>query len=532
MDRFLGLAVTIALLEPCTTPRIPREWRRALGDDSLPIGWITPPGSDLVTLGRHHREMRELQRKTAAKEPGVDLILPGTRHIPFSAQPADEALLGERCLTWLRGAVYKDDVVVHTGPLFDRAVMNYSKAQVFFKAGTAKGLRARKGALDRFEVAGVDLEYSPADALLAAEYYLATGDRNVLPYMRYCCDALTAIQIRSPEQEGPWPEVQKGQTGGWRHNFYGGATYGTMPAVHVPAALGYHLTKEAGVEYNFIGYDRAVNWYLHNGAKVGDVGYGYFPEPKISGNTIDPDKLAAGKLNPGNGGVAGAAILFGLRGNGPVTRTCSFVATHSYNNTGYAHGGHFWANMWTPLGAKVHDKKSFQFFMKGNRNYQELHRMHNHSQQQDRVFGAGQYLAYVAPRERLRILGAHESVFAPNPPAALRGALEAYHKHDYAACETAAASLIEQGDTHGLDLQKAKQLRDAAALLQKSIAHDLAKVKGLIAANKPYEASLDVASTSFRRRFCPTDCVFTTCFAKEMTTFLQEQEQTRNNNDR
>jgi hypothetical protein len=74
----------------------------------------------------------------------------------------------------------------------------------------------------------------------------------------------------------------------------------------------------------------------------------------------------------------------------------------------------------------------------------------------------------------------------------LRPALEAYHNRDYAACEEAAASLIGEGDTHGLDLQKAEQLRDAAALMQKSIAHDLARAKGLIAENKLYEASLDL----------------------------------------
>ena len=757
-------------LEPLTIPRVPKEWRKTLGDESLPVGWITPPGADLVTQGRHHYEVRELQRQTAEQEEGVDLILPGTRHIPFSAQPADDALLGARCLTWLTGAVYKKESVVPTGPVFDHAAMNYSKAQVFFKPGTAKGLQARSGALDHFEVAGIELEYSPAkakidgetirlssdtvsriayvrynwtekpdqgltaanglpavpfntdghpfprtistigeevlppefstpvaewktdgpvmyngrldtttkggkylgptglrvsafgpnlfvnnaylgspadgkilhgdylyavngkifgedmfrdiaeaitraeteegkgrinfdllrggkkmtvelqlemlgtysstapyncpktdrivanaeaflakyggvvpghpvfanadamfllaagspayqglvrrhvydrmskmdlkqaidpnaknprpqggpwdlsaDILLLSEYYLATGDRAVLPYLRYKCDTLTSQQIRALDESGPWPQVQSGQTGGWRHNFYGGAGYGTMPAIGVPAALGYHLTKEAGVQYNFEGYERAANWFLHNGAKVGSIIYGYCAKPRTSGNWIDPDRLAAGMLGPGNGGVAGAAILFDLRRNGPVARTCSFVATHCYNNTWGAHGGHFWLNLYTPLGAKVHGEKSFQFYMKGNRVWQELHRMHDHSRQQDRVFGAGQFLAYVAPKERLRMLGAHESVFAPNPPEALKPALEAYHKRDYAACEKAAASLIEKGDMHGLDLQKAEQLRDAAVLIRKSIAHDLARVKVLIAENKSYEAGLDLA---------------------------------------
>jgi len=712
--------------------------------------------------------MRELQRQTAEKEDGVDLILPGTEHVALSAQPADEALLGARCLAWLTGVVYKEDGASPTGPLFDRAEMDYSKAQVFFKPGTANGLKAGKGALDHFEVAGVEQEYFPAsaeidgetirlssgavpriayirynwlekpdqgltagnglpavpfstdgheyprkiddmgeeelppefstpitewdtdgpviyngklnttttdgmylgptglrvspfgpnlfvnnayvgspadgkilhgdylyavngklfgadifrdiaeaitqaeteegkglirfdllrkgkkmtvdlllevlgsfsstapyncaktdrivanaeaflakyggvvpghpvfsdadamfllaagspeyqglvrrhvynrmsktdldtpvdpdgrapqggpwdlsaDILLLSEYYLATGDKAVLPYLSHKCDGLTSIQIKGLEDKGPWPAVQAGQTGGWRHNYYGGATYGTMPAIGVPAVLGYHLAKEAGVQYDFSGYNRAVDWFLHNGAKVGYVGYGYRAKPFTSGNYIDPDKLAEGKLDPGNGGVAGAAILFDLIGNGPVARTCATVSTFSYNNTAYAHGGHFWANLYTPLGPKVAGQKQFQFFMKGNRNYQEIHRMHNHSRQEDRVFGVGQYLAYVLPRERLRILGAHESVFAPNPPDILKAALAAYDRRDYAASEKAVSAILEKGDLTGLDLQKAEQLREAAALIQKSIASDLAKVKGLIAEKKLYEASLDMA---------------------------------------
>lgn len=755
-------------LEPLTIPRLPKEWRKTFGDELLPVGVITPPGSDLVTMGIHHYEVRELQRKVVDEEKGVDLILPGTEHVPFSAQPADETLLAKRCLTWIQGAVYKKQGVAATGPLFDRLDANGSEAKVLFKPGTANGLKAAPGALDHFEVAGFDVEYAPAEAsldgdtvrlssdtveaityvrynwtekpdqdltnstglpavpfktddepfntriqhpeqplppefstpisewktdgpviyngkmnsgstggrylgptglrvtpfgpnlfvnnayvgspadgrilhgdylyavngkpfvktgefeiylqiadeitkaeteegkgrisfdllrgdkkmtveltlevlgtysatapyhcpktdrivanaeaflaqyggvvpghpvfsdadamfllaagspeyqglvrrhvysriaktdlskpidpngrdaqggpwdlsadmLLIAEYYLATGDKAVLPYLRHKCDGLTSIQIRPLDEEGPWPEVQPGQTGGWRHNFYGGAKYGTMPAIGVPAALGYLLAKEAGVKYDFAGYERAVNWFLHNGAKVGSIGYGYHAKALTTGNNPDPERLLEGKLEAGNGAVGGAAILFDLRGDGPVARTCSLVATYTHHNTWYAHGGHFWLNLYTPLGAKCAGKKQFQFFMKENRGYQELHRMFDHSRQEDRVFGAGQYLAYVAPLERLRILGAHESVFAPNPPDALKPALDAYFKRDYAASEKAVQAVLDKGELYGLDLKKAQQLCDAAALIQKSIALDLAKMEALIAENKPYEASL------------------------------------------
>ena len=788
-------------LAPTTAPRLPVEFRKVLGDNALPVGWITPPGSELDTLGRHHYEMRELQREAAEKLEGVDLILPGTDSIALSAQPADAELLGARCLSWLKGAVYKQQGAAPTGPVFERAEMNGSTAQIFFKAGTAKGLKATGGALDHFEVTAANavkdvagnvvekLEYSTAkatidgetirlssdavediayirynwrekpdqgltgesglpalpfntdihdfpkriiasgeeklprqffmsiadwendgpviydgqlqtgrdkgrvlgptglkvtlaynrnlfvnntyvgspaegkllhgdflygvngekfgddvfadvaeaitlaeteeangimsflvlrnnrkltvdiqlevlgtfsdtspyncpkteklvekieatlaksggtspgkgrtgghpvfvnpeamfllaagspeyqglvrrhvykrlslrnlenpvpsapltgedrkklgkdaprghggpwdlsaDILLVSEYYLASGDRNVLPYLAHMCDALTSIQIREYGAEGPWPEVQMGQTGGWRHNFYGGSHYGTMPAIGVPAVLGYHLTKEAGVEYKFEGHDRAVGWFMHNGARIGSIGYGYSAKPRTQRQKpLDPEKVASGRLGAGNGAMGGAAILFDLMGDEKISRVNSHVATHCFNNTGYAHGGHYWLNLYTPLGAKIDGEKSFQKFMKGNRNYQTIHRMHNYSREQGAGFGFGQYLAWVAPRQRLRITGAHESVFAADPPSALKEALESYYSRDYAACEKAADAVIGRKKLNGLDLQKAVQLRDAAKLIQKSIAHDVEKLKTLIAEKRPYEASLDLA---------------------------------------
>jgi sialate O-acetylesterase len=761
-------------LQPVTTPRIPMEWRRTFGDMELPIGWITPPGSDLATMGRQHQEMRELQRHVAARDKRVDQILAGSQHIPFSAQPADEKLVADRCAAWVSGSLYQknSELANGHGPVFDRVDTDYSKAQVFFQPGTAKGLRAEGDALSCFEVAGTDLEYFPAhavidgetvrlesdtvgriltvrynwrekpnqglvnaaglpalpfstdgheyprgfstmgeeelpeefmtpvcewkskgavivngsldkeiglgkgealgptglrvqfygpnlyvlfaykgspadgkilrddmlyavngkrfgedmlgevaeaitqaeteegggrisfdlvrdgkkmtvdlqlevlgsysptspydcqktdrivanaeayiaerggtmtrgnptflnadalfllaagspayqglvrrhmysrmegwdpnepidplgyktrgswvlsaDALLAAEYYLSTGDTNVMAFMQYCCDSLNAVQYR-PSGDVPLPVADNpGLIGGWRHNFQGTANfdYPTMPAIGVPASIGYHLTKEAGVKYDFIGYDRAVNWFLHNGAKVGHIQYGAFREPKTTADPIDDDLLRNGKLFNGNGCVGGSAVLFDLRQNGPVARICSLVATYSYNNTGYAHGGNFWANYWTPLGAKVHSKKAFQTFMKGNRNFQENHRMFNHARDQGNAgFGVGQFLAYVAPKERLRILGAHESVFGANPPNILLPALRLYRARKYAACEQDVTRVIETGTLHLLDLQKAEQLKAQVMLLQESINHDLAKVQRLVADNKLYEASLDI----------------------------------------
>ncbi len=137
-------------MEPVTTPRIPREWRGVFGDKELPIGWILPPGSDLETEGQHHREMRELQRQPAREIPGIGVILPGAANIPKSAEPADEALLASRCVSWVRGAVYRQPGVPATGPLFERLEAKFNQATVHFAPGTARGLRAARWIISRW----------------------------------------------------------------------------------------------------------------------------------------------------------------------------------------------------------------------------------------------------------------------------------------------------------------------------------------------------------------------------------------------
>jgi hypothetical protein len=129
-------------MEGKLVPRVTREWRKALGDGDLPFGLIVPPGSDLSPLAQHHREIRELQRLVAVDNPNVGIILPGTEHIPMSAQPADDKLLAARSLAWLQGAVYNKPGVTATGPLFDRFEASFNEATVYFKEGTAKGLKA------------------------------------------------------------------------------------------------------------------------------------------------------------------------------------------------------------------------------------------------------------------------------------------------------------------------------------------------------------------------------------------------------
>ncbi|HAS81494.1 MAG TPA: hypothetical protein DCS43_02145, partial [Verrucomicrobia bacterium] len=64
----------------------------------------------------------------AEDNPGVGVILPGTAHVAFSAQPADEALIASRCASWINGAVYRKPGIAATGPMFERLDLNFNEA--------------------------------------------------------------------------------------------------------------------------------------------------------------------------------------------------------------------------------------------------------------------------------------------------------------------------------------------------------------------------------------------------------------------
>jgi len=736
-------------MEPVTTPRVPREWRKVFGDESLPFGLVVPPGSDLNPLGQHHREMRELQRLTAEANQGVGAILPGSENVPFSAQPQDEVLLAKRCLSWVEGAVCGKSGVPATGPMFDRVEANFSEATIHFKKGTADGLSAKGDALNFFEAAEVEGDYSAvkavidgdviritsdtvsrivrvrynwnsrpnqglvnaaglpampfrsenadyhwfvrnedndlpdeyftpanewkkndvtlvngqlktfgydnftgwlgpvgvrtgpfgpnmgvrevkagspaaeklfegdviysangkmlgekawevmadaitqsetragdgklvlglrrgarnmdveltlavmgeysssapydcpktekiiknlenwvvangagagflktdalfmlatgnpelqgyvrrvvyklleepipsgpveptksgkswynsADAILFGEYFLATGDRNVLPYLKHVCDRIAASQDK--------------KEGGWRHDFNGQPTYGMMPNAGIPGVIGMYCAKEAGLDIDMESYALGVTHFQDRRAETGYLIYGsggcQVDEPK----PFDPDVVAAGRMETYNGGLSAAGILLGLTGDHRTAHFCSLISAYAWNNTFGGHGGNFWNNFWTPLGAYDHGRKAFINFWKNYRWYRECNRMFDGSliQNEQCQVGAGTGVVLVAPRRRLQIVGAPKSPFAADAPEFLKPAVEAYSRKDYGGCEKLVDELIASGAVGKDDHPTVEYLARAAREIQASIVVDLARVSKLIADGSVNDAKADM----------------------------------------
>ncbi len=736
--------------ESVTIPRIPRVWRETLGEKDLPMGLISPPGSDLNTLGQHHREMRELQRRVAADNPHVGIILPGSENTPYSSQPQDEELLAKRCLSWVLGAVYKTADVTATGPVFERLDLNLNEATIHFKEGTAKGLKASGDALDYFEVAAVEGDYVPvkatiegdtiqiqsdtvnrivrvrynwnkrpnqqlvnsaslpvipfrsekvahdwfvvnsdddlpmeyhtpanewkksdvtlvngqlkthgydnftgwlgpigirtgpfgpnmavrevaagspadsnmfvgdviysangamlgytgwevmgaaitesetkkgngklvlgvrragrnidveitlqvmgtysstapydclktekiitqleewlvkngagagflntdaifllasgnpeiqgyarravyaiiskkiptapieptkagkswhnsAEAFLLSEYYLATGDKNVLPHLTHACARLAASQNES---------------GGWRHNFPGGPTYGFIPNAGLPGVIGMGLAAKAGLDINMDSYRLGVKHFGKDRAETGYLIYGSGGCERPIPKPFDPELMAAGKMDSYNGGLSAAGILMEIAENPRAAHMASLMSAFAWNNTFHGHGGNFWNNYWTPLGAHQHGKAAFINFWKNHRWYRESNRMFDGSliQTQGARVGAGCGMALVAPRKRLQVLGAPASPFSVDAPKALAPAVEAYWKKDYAGCEEMVATLLASDTVGKTDLPTVEALARAAREIQESITADLARMATLIDEDMGAEASSFIAS--------------------------------------
>ena len=770
-----------------TLPHVVGDWRRALGDRTLPIALVSPPASDLYAYAEHHREMREQHRRIAEANPGVGLILPGMENVPFSGQPADEALLAERCLRWALHAVFGRADVVASGPQFDRLDAHLADATLHFKPGTADGLRAAGDeTLRLFEVAAPGGEFMPAtatvdgntvklhcaevgqiqyvrynwrtrptpglvnaaglpavpfntddrwafgwyypepeadlpeeysttadtwgdkdvaivngevaylrtgdeertprrpgplgifsspfgpnlyvisidpdtpavgkllpgdfifgingekfrgtgdtpflqiadaitfseseagggkltlmvrrgkdildvtlhlevlgtysptspyycpktekiieraeqwsyrqyrpasgpatspqgmlgtdlwfllatgdpkvqglvrravyekmaeldplrpadphqpahvwmigyNAILFGEYYHATGDRNALPYLQNLADWAAVTQIKAPGPEPvPWEVAQSDeQVGGWRQQYNPtGADrwksgYGLMPPAGTACLKGLIYAGEAGLEIDDAALQRGIRHFRYQRAEHGYVEYLYWNLRRATMPALNPDAEAQGKLSSLNGKLGQAAALFRLLDDHQPVEICSRLCVYAYNNTRYGHGGMFFNNMWTPIGAHAAGEAGFRHFMQGQAWWRELFRNADGSFNQVGRGGIGVgYAAHsAAPRQRLRIFGAPRSAFGAAATDYLQPALQAHRDRDYARCEQLLVELPRITVIPAEDQPMVEHFLQSVRILRQSIEHDVAYVEEQIAAGNFDYAALEL----------------------------------------
>ncbi len=207
-----GKQITPQVLTP-----VANDLRESLGDASLPVAWIMPPGSDKYEYATMNRDVRELQRRIQAESKAIDLILPGAGNIRMSGQPADEALLAGRCKQWVLSTFY-DAKGPSSGPLLDRVEFENGVGTIFFKPGTARGLSADGEALKHFEVAGADREFFPCNAEVAGSTIkLSCKDVPTMAMVRY---GWTRRPVQGLVNSAGLPALPFNTDPKWEYNYF------------------------------------------------------------------------------------------------------------------------------------------------------------------------------------------------------------------------------------------------------------------------------------------------------------------------
>ena len=318
--------------------------------------------------------------------------------------------------------------------------------------------------------------HNSGEAFLLGEYYMATGDTNVLGHLKHACDRLAATQH---------------EEGGWRHNFPGGAHYGLIPNAGIPGVLGMHFAREAGVDINLSAYEKGVSHFAKNRTETGFLIYGIGPLcEKEEPPSFDPAVMAAGGISNCNGGLAAAAILMKLTKRYRAANLASFMCTYSWNTGFDAHGGDFWGNFWSPLGAYLHGEEAFIHYWKNRRWIRELNRMHDGSliQNQDAGTGAACGIALVAHRKQIQVTGAPLSPFSLNAPEALGPAVVAFKSKNYGLCQELVAELLLSGSVGREEKGTVEYLGEQARMMELSIDSDFKRIDVLAEAGEGKEA--------------------------------------------
>ncbi|MBI1336411.1 MAG: hypothetical protein GC164_05560 [Phycisphaera sp.] len=324
------------------------------------------------------------------------------------------------------------------------------------------------------------------NAILLGEYYNATGDRNVLPYMKNLADWAAVTQIKAPGPEPvPWEVAQADEhVGGYRQRYNPtGADrwksgYGLMPPAGIACVQAMIYADQAGLDVDQDALKNGIRHFRYQRAEHGFVEYLYWNLRRDSPAALDPDAETNGMLWSQNGKLGEAAALFSLIDDHQPVEICSRYCVYSYNRTRTGHGGMFFNNFWTPIGAFESGKKGFQHFMQGQQWWRELYRNDDGSftQAGRGGVGVGYAIHYAAPRQRLRIFGAPHTAFGKRGEQTpyLQPALKALHERDYALCEKLLVELPGKVVISSDDQPMVDHFLQSVRILRASINNDLA----------------------------------------------------------
>ncbi|MHC5058108.1 MAG: DUF6288 domain-containing protein, partial [Planctomycetota bacterium] len=201
--------------------------------------------------------------------------------------------------------------------------------------------------------------------ILLCEYFLATGDQEVLERIRHGNDALKKVQ--DPD-------------GGYHHHAYSPALkgYGMMTTPTALACIAWALMKKCGIKIHEDAYAKARDFIKRGTASNGYVRYG----------TEGPRALGPSSGGGGHVGRTGTSLLFhyldpqGEESAEYVKRAVRFLGEDCRSLVdGHASGAMhmFWGSIGSAIGTKIGDTESFRKMMDYNKYWFTLSRCHDGS---------------------------------------------------------------------------------------------------------------------------------------------------------
>jgi HEAT repeat protein len=191
--------------------------------------------------------------------------------------------------------------------------------------------------------------------LFLCEYYLATGDKTVLPAIR----AYTTTIARGQGGFGTWGHgyVPPGSAG----QLHGPVPpYGPVNSAGLPCLISMILAEKCGIQDPEIKHAIARS----NGFFAYYVGKGFIPYGEHSPGIGHDD----------NGRTSMAAMAFALQGKRAETQFFAKMVTASYESREWGHTGNGFSYQWGPVAANCGGPKAMVAFMKELRWYYDLAR--------------------------------------------------------------------------------------------------------------------------------------------------------------
>ena len=185
------------------------------------------------------------------------------------------------------------------------------------------------------------------------EYYLATGDKAVLPAIR----SYTACIARGQGMYGTWGHGLFGPgRGGGLHGPV--PPYGPVNQAGLPCFVSLVLARKCGI-------------------KDPELDSSIARSNRFFGNYVGKGSIPYGEHRPGvghddNGKTSIAAVAFALQGKRDETRFFSKMVTASYESREWGHCGSGFSYVWGPIAANCGGPKAMAAFMKEMRWYHDL----------------------------------------------------------------------------------------------------------------------------------------------------------------